>query len=155
MARVSATILNVKSLSNKLRRIPLEHARGVARAIALGALEVEGNAKRNIQRGSRSGRVYPPIAGRRSRSHQASAPGEFPKSDSGALAASITHQIDADGLGASVGTNILYGPHLEFGTRKMAARPWLQPSFNQAKERIRLRILRAAEKANRAAAGRR
>lgn len=154
MARVKVKIVSLKSLSNKLRRIPLAQTRGVARAIVLSALEVEGNAERNISRGSRSGRVNPATAGRRSQPHQASAPGEFPKSDTGALVASITHVIDADGLGASVGTNIAYGPHLEFGTTKMAARPWLKPTFDAAKERIRLRILRAAERANRQAAGR-
>jgi phage gpG-like protein len=34
---------------------------------------------------------------------------------------------------ARVGTNLFYGPYLEFGTSKMAARPWLLPSFERAK----------------------
>jgi len=32
-----------------------------------------------------------------------------------------------------VGTNVQYGTMLEFGTSRMAARPWLLPSFEKAK----------------------
>lgn len=37
---------------------------------------------------------------------------------------------------AKVGTDIIYGAYLEFGTSKMAARPWLQRSFRQAAEGV-------------------
>ena len=36
-----------------------------------------------------------------------------------------------------VGTNVYYGKHLELGTRKMAARPFIRPSFNRNKQTIK------------------
>ena len=37
---------------------------------------------------------------------------------------------------SKVGTNIIYGAYLEFGTSKMAARPWLERSFRKAAEGV-------------------
>ena len=62
--------------------------------------------------------------------HIASAPGQYPASDTGRLAGSIKAIIS--GTTAIVGTNVAYGPMLEFGTSRMAARPWLLPSFKAA-----------------------
>ena len=57
-----------------------------------------------------------------------SAPGEAPAVQKGRLRNSIVHQpATAATLIARVGTNVPYGKHLEFGTSKMAARPWLGP----------------------------
>lgn len=69
------------------------------------------------------------------------------------MARSVTVRLDADGLGGSVGTDLAYGRYLEFGTRRMTARPWLQPAFESAKPRIRRRLADAVKKANRLAAG--
>ena len=35
-----------------------------------------------------------------------------------------------------VGTNVHYAPHLEYGTRKMAKRPFLRPAFFNNKRKI-------------------
>lgn len=91
------------------------------------AFKTQEFAIRGIQRGPASGRVY----ARGGRTHQASAPGEFPMSDTGRLAASVEVEIKSK-MFRSVGTSVLYGPHLEFGTTRMAPRPWLTPSFEQA-----------------------
>ena len=50
-----------------------------------------------------------------------------------------------------IGTDVKYGTHLEFGTQKMAARPWLQRAFERNGEKIRKRVLQAAKAANRKA----
>lgn len=95
------------------------------------AFRTQEFAIRGIQRGPATGRVYTG----RGRTHQASAAGEFPMSDTGRLAASVEVEIRSKTF-RSVGTNVFYGPHLEFGTAKMAPRPWLTPSFEQAIEGV-------------------
>jgi len=54
----------------------------------------------------------------------------------GTLKRSITHVVTKvfDGWGATVGSNVEYAPHVELGTKNMAARPYLRPaleSFNE------------------------
>lgn len=79
-----------------------------------------------IQGGPKTGAVY----GR----HQASAPGQYPASDTGRLAGSVRMELPQPGrIEGRVGTAVAYGPMLEFGTSRMAARPWLLPSFQRAK----------------------
>lgn len=43
--------------------------------------------------------------------------------DTGRLRASISHAVDGDDV--YIGTNVEYGPYVELGTSKMAARPFL------------------------------
>lgn len=97
-------------------------------AVLRATFRVQTTAKRKIQRGPASGEVYD-ISGPPQRTHQASAPGEPPMSDTGRLASSIENRVD--GLTGYVFTRVKYGNHLEFGTRKMAARPWLFPSVEE------------------------
>lgn len=69
----------------------------------------------------------------------ASAPGEEPHKDTGRLRASIAHEVD--GKTARVGTNVTYGKFLELGTKKMAARPFLRPTYERMKGTLK-RILK-------------
>jgi HK97 gp10 family phage protein len=48
----------------------------------------------------------------------------------GRLRSSIHTDIASD-LSGSVGTNVFYGPYVEWGTVKMAARPFLHPAFDE------------------------
>ena len=97
------------------------------------AMDTQNEAVRGIQRGPASGRTYK----RGTVTHTASAAGQFPMSDTGRLAANVEFEIATKSKAvAVVGTNIAYGPHLEFGTSKMAARPWLLPSFRKATEGV-------------------
>lgn len=54
--------------------------------------------------------------------------------DTGRLRSSITHDLerDARGLVGFVGTSVEYAIHLEFGTRFMAAQPFLRPALRAA-----------------------
>lgn len=54
--------------------------------------------------------------------------------DTGRLRASITHQLgqDGEGLLADIGTDVEYAPYVEFGTRFMAAQPFLRPALGSA-----------------------
>ena len=71
--------------------------------------------------------------------HYASADGEYPAVDSGALRQSVTTSVEYTdtGVQGEVGTNLLYGRFLETGTSKMRARPWLGPSVAKNQEAIR------------------
>ena len=112
----------------------LAQLKDVGRASETATLEVitdlvtdtHAMAIAGIQGGPKSGRIYG--------SHQASAPGQYPASDTGRLAGGVRMVMPSGAsMTGQVGTNVAYGPMLEFGTSKMAARPWLFPSFERAK----------------------
>lgn len=89
------------------------------------------------------GRTYQKYNPRRT--HTASAPGAYPATDTGRLASSVRMILPtASTIVGEVGTAVKYGAWLEFGTSRMAARPWLLPSFERAKvgveKEMKLRI---------------
>ena len=65
--------------------------------------------------------------------HRASAPGESPATDTGTLANSI--ESKRYGLVAVVWTEKKYAKWLEFGTRKIAPRPFFTPAVEQNREK--------------------
>jgi hypothetical protein len=71
------TVRNADRLMRKLRQIPLDARSGIGTALAGSVVMLDSYAKQKIQGGGRGGRTYR----RRSTTHQASAPGEFPKTD--------------------------------------------------------------------------
>ena len=52
----------------------------------------------------------------------------------GNLKNSITYKVREED--AIVGTNVEYAPYVEFGTSKMAAQPFLEPSLHDNRKRI-------------------
>ena len=68
---------------------------------------------------------------------RASREGEYPMTDTGFLVSNINISLDNDGLGGSVASNADYSEALEFGTSKMGARPFMQPSLEENKPKIR------------------
>lgn len=121
------------ALVKVLDEVPAKAERGLRRAVARAALRVEGEAKESIQRGVKTGRLYRTY--NKKKLHRASAPGEAPATDTGTLVSRLSHQISSGGLEAVVGSDVDYGSYLEFGTRGMAARPFLRPALkNNAAE---------------------
>ena len=124
-----------KRLQTNLRKV-------VNRNIRRAGLIVEGEAKQSIQRGTKSGKLYK----RRSVVHQASAPGEAPASDTGCLASNISTTGPSKQL-QNIEIDIIskapYSKFLEFGTRNMEARPFLQPALEKNKRKIK-RIFRSS-----------
>lgn len=49
--------------------------------------------------------------------------------DTGRLRGSITHSTEDEGHTVVIGTNVEYAPHVEMGTVRMAARPYLRPAI--------------------------
>jgi HK97 gp10 family phage protein len=61
--------------------------------------------------------------------------------DTGRLRSSITHEITEEmggnANGAVVGTNVEYSEHVEFGTKRQKAQPYLIPALQEAVQRIK------------------
>lgn len=100
-------------------------------AIALAAQEVRNDAIRLLNANSDGPKEtrYGP-----KRSVNVSPPGSPPNTDTGRLVQSI--KVAKDGSAYLVGTNVLYGAHLEFGTKDMAPRPWLSVALRQVGKRM-------------------
>lgn len=93
-------------------------------------------AIQKIQSGPKTGRIYR----RRSVEHQASAPGESPASDTGALVQSGRTEFDMNNLMGTVIFSTAYAAALEFGTVKMAPRPYARPALAEKREEIEKNI---------------
>lgn len=101
-------------------------------------------AKRRIQGGSKSGRVYEKYGPRRT--HTASAPGESPATDTGGLVNSGFHELDEQAMEVSIGFAKFYAALLEYGTRMMEKRPFLLPTVEEWRSKI-AGVIKAAIKA--------
>lgn len=114
------------TLKSNVSQINAELKQRAKALVMRTAFQIEQNAKLSMAE-PKSGRTYG--------SHQASAPGEAPAIDLGALVNSI-HVEQTGEMSAIVGTNMEHGLHTEFGTARMAPRPWLGPAFESVREKF-------------------
>lgn len=96
--------------------------------------------------------------GRAGKVHIASAPGEAPAIDTGALRQSVTHEVDSDKDGARLRLGVStgaaqYALRLEFGGKGLEPRPAWVPTMMEMKEkmpellaRVRARMKEKADK---------
>ncbi len=126
--------------AQKLKDASFRMAREVDKAILTAAIILEGEIKKKISRGGRSGSKY----SRGGKGAIRSAPGEPPKTDTGRLVGSIRHEHSF--LTASVGTDVNYAGYLELGTSKMAPRPFLIPTLEENTEKIEQLVLQAMQR---------
>ena len=137
MTTVNVQLDGLQQLVAQLKALGADADEVVLKTITDLAVTTQSLARKGIQRGPKSGITYR----RGNVSHQASAPGQYPATDTGRLASSVQFELPSPGsMTAVVGTNIMYGPMLEFGTSRMAARPWLMPSFTQAKINVEKKL---------------
>ena len=130
MSRVEVKIEGLDDLFADLNRLGELSDDLIMDTINDVAMDTQQEAVRGIQRGPASGRP-------RADGSRASAPGEFPMSDTGRLASNVDMILATPAkMESKVGTNIIYGAYLEFGTSRMAARPWLERSFRKAAEGV-------------------
>lgn len=127
-------------LQKALQRASAEVKQSVSRAVVGTALELQGEVKTSIARGPASGRTYQKYNPRRT--HTASAPGQPPMSDTGRLVNSIEFEKVGD-LTATVGSKLAYAVHLEYGTSRMAARPFFRPAAEAIRPKFMARLERA------------
>ncbi|MBA2706940.1 MAG: hypothetical protein H0U59_03945 [Gemmatimonadaceae bacterium] len=105
---------------------------GVPDALLRAALVLESEIKRLLLTPGR-GRIY---RRGKTRTHQASAPGDPPAPDAGNLLRSITHEVVSPTT-VRVGTNVEYAEPLEFGTvtagrgrrTVILPRPFMRPAM--------------------------
>ena len=138
----------IEALQVDMSRITKEVEAEAAKAVKATGLEVISDIKKRIQRGPKTGRVYTRGGGQNlSRTHQASAPGQAPATDTGTLVSSIYFEQNTK-LSATVGSRLAYAYWLEFGTTKIAPRPSWMPAVEAAapkfKRRLEAAIARAA-----------
>jgi len=120
------------------------HTKEVVKAIEdtaskrmLEAVQVVRNQVLDTLSGSRSGRIYR-VPGTR-RAYTASSPGQPPAVATADLRQSVkvAVEIESRQVIGMVGTDAIQGKMTEFGTRKMAARPWLRISFEKSLDKVK------------------
>jgi len=138
---------------DRLTGLPQRVRDQLAAVVSVAAHQVEAQAKLAIMDGPKTGRIYEKgerevsfttksgkqVAftarkGKKSRTHQASAPGEAPATDEGLLVSSI--QTRSTGrLSAEVNVGAEYGETLELGSLdgKIAARPFLSKAVAEVR----------------------
>ena len=123
----------MKGLDKHLRRMRRLSSGEVTRALGAAAYEgadiIRSEAFRSISAGSVSG------AG-----HVASAPGEPPNRDTGTLQANL-EALSTGALKAEVRSSAPYAAALEFGTSRMAARPYMRPARDKMLPKVRERLV--------------
>jgi HK97 gp10 family phage protein len=129
-----------RELQWALKRLRGEVREAASKAVKGTALELRGDIVKRIVRGPASGVVYEKTDPERT--HQASASGEAPMSDTGRLANSI--EFDAlDDLTATVGSMVAYAAWLEYGTSRMEPRPYFTPAVEDITPKYIKRMERA------------
>ncbi|WP_020184544.1 hypothetical protein [Methylopila sp. 73B] len=132
-------VRGASSLIRKLSQLPASLQVGIQDALEASAAEMHGYAVQKIQRNSGGGRTYK----RGGRTHTASAPGEFPNSDYGELVSKMRASKasrDGQGIIATFGAYDVKAKYLEYGTSRMAARPFMRPTFRLLKAKAQARI---------------
>lgn len=132
-----------KKLDENLRQFGVNAEREIQEIIDESLLSTQGDIVRSIQRGPATGTVYQKYIPRRE--HQASAPGQAPQTDTGALASSVQN-IRRDMTGW-VFSRVEYASHLEFGTQNMAERPYFHPAVERERPRFVKRYDRLIDRA--------
>lgn len=74
------------------------------------------------------------------RTVRTSAEGDPPAQDSGNLANLVSVEVRSDNLSGKVISNADYSKALEYGTSKMAARPFMQPAADKARVLINRKL---------------
>jgi phage gpG-like protein len=141
VTKINVDLEGMSVLLSKLQQLGLAGDDVIEEVVFDLATETQALAVAGIDGPPKSGAVYQKA--NPTRTHTASAPGQYPASDRGLLASSVV-AVPQGPMTYVVGTNVEYGPMLEFGTSRMAARPWLLPSFERARvgieKELRIRL---------------
>ena len=120
---MGAVLTGIDNLMAKIDEQTREYAKAKARGVAKACLIVEGYAKEHMSPESPS------------------SPGNPPAVVTGTLRAAITHQVVEEGENVvgyvGLPSSVPYAEWLEFGTSKMAPRPFLNPALKINREAVR------------------
>ena len=144
MTRVTLELEGGDQLAAALRAYGAAAEKHVADAVNATGLELRGEIVKAYQRGPASGMTYEKYNPRRT--HQASAPGEAPATDTGLGASRIEFKREGK-MSASVGSLLAYLAMLEFGTSRIAPRPAWVPATEAMRPKFRQRLETALARA--------
>ena len=142
MRDVKVEIKGLKEVQDAIRSFDGDISRQLNLIVNAAALESVNDVKKAIQGPPKTGRKYQ----RGTVVHQASAPGQAPATDTGFLVSSIYNE-DRGYLTKAIGSRLDYAYYLEFGTRKIAARPSWVPAVERAIPNMLKRVNIAIAKA--------
>jgi hypothetical protein len=130
--RITVKWTGVSETQAKIRGLGPALLAGTMDGLNAIGLMVQNRARELIQRGSKTGRIYQKYGPRRT--HQASAPGEAPATDTGGLVRSVQADMNETEREVEISAG---GPakHLEYGTRHMAPRPFLLPALEWIRDK--------------------
>ena len=114
--------------------------RAVGAALIAGAQKIQVTAQIGITTGSASGTKT------NKHKHTPSRPGEYPNQFTGVLGNNIETALkldDTEGPVAEVSSNAPYSAALEYGTSRMAARPFMAPSRDAERENVQKLVVNA------------
>lgn len=122
--KLSGAINGVARLAGKLKKLDVDLNKASERSLKEVTLLVHETAVKSIQANTDGTPVtrYNP-----KRERFAAFPGDPPNTDTGALARSIKFEFAPDFKFSLIGTNLIYGKHLEFNNH-----PWLAPALKAA-----------------------
>ena len=141
MAGFKLKVMNQSGFDNRIRKQSSSTQRNVERVVNSIANNIRNIAVKSILQNSRSGGQttrYDP-----KRTINVSKAGDPPASDSGFLASQIVVKIDGNKLGADIISNADYSEALEYGTFKMAARPFMQPAAEESRKKYEQQLTKA------------
>lgn len=140
---MSVKVTGVLVSGNALRKLGKELEAKLEKEVARAAIQT-ANAARDSIRQTGGGIVYEKYNPRRT--HQASAAGQPPASDTGRLIGSITQEKTPGGW--IVGSKVVYSKYLEYGTRVIAERPFFRPALRKARQEWLERVQNLVGKKN-------
>lgn len=116
--------MTAKKHSDRLKRMAQRTPREVARALYSAGQLIELDAERSITSGAVSGKNHTP-----------SNPGQPPNADTHFLDSNIETEIGGPGL-VTVTSKANYSAALEWGTSRMAARPFMRPAVERNRKKV-------------------
>ena len=143
---MTVKIEGLEDLNAVLAKLPAEFDREATALVNRTAQNIRNTAVKSIQKQSPGGVTYEKYNPRRS--HVASAKGQPPNTDTGRLAGSI-RAVESGTPTAYVDALADYARDLEFGTRTMAARPFMTPAVEAEREKFRKGVNDLTKKAAR------
>lgn len=138
------SVTGQKELEKNLAKMADRYGKSVADALIASGEMVRGSAIKSIQQKSNGAMVTRYRAGGGSYQHMTSAPQSAPNTDTGRLVSSVAVEVRDNDV--YVGSGLSYAPHLEFGTKNMTERPWLNPALESNRKRISRLISSALKK---------
>lgn len=127
------TVKGAEAHSNRLKSIAKKTAKQVVQALYLAGQEIELEAEHSITSGSISGKGHIP-----------SAPGQPPNADTRFLDTNIeTTVVSQNPPTVHVTSHAPYSAFLEFGTSRMAERPFMRPAAKKKRGKASAIVRRA------------